>query len=266
MWVKAARWWVKKGSLSDCEKRTCDNHVSRWWREKWRLHDTTAPPAKCTKSIEKVYDLYDSFYEDSDSEYGDHMTLNAINYSLHTEIASGSAMDIDSEIADAAGFSDDVEYDSVSIGSEESDDDRQVPYLSLSSNTDMNLQCAALSAASKRSSSSIVSLLKFAQYICDHFATCANCKGKKATGNSQEWIVDSECLQGGLQVRRSSSKLNFYNKGQCQSLVSYPLMPGQTIFWVSLQKASACSLMAKSTMDKVDYKTHADAVFSISNT
>ncbi|KAL0062532.1 hypothetical protein AAF712_010571 [Marasmius tenuissimus] len=100
---------------------------------------STAPPAKRAKSIEKVYDLYDSFYEDSDSEREDRIALNAVNDSLRTEIASGSAMDVDSKIADAAGFSDDVEYDSVSIGSEESDDDRQVPYLSLSSNTDMNL-------------------------------------------------------------------------------------------------------------------------------
>ncbi|KAL0058186.1 hypothetical protein AAF712_015150 [Marasmius tenuissimus] len=152
---------------------------------------STAPPAKCAKSVEKVYDLYDSFYEDSDSEREDRIALNAVNDSLRTEIASGSAMDVDSEIADAAGFSDNVEYDSVSIGSEESDDDRQVPYLSLSSNTDTNLQCAALLAASKRSSLDIVSRMKFAQYIGDHFATCANCKGKKATGSSQEWIVNS---------------------------------------------------------------------------
>ncbi|KAL0057366.1 hypothetical protein AAF712_015998, partial [Marasmius tenuissimus] len=84
---------------------------------------STAPPAKCAKSVEKVYDLYDSFYEDSDSEREDRIALNTVNNSLHMEIASGSAMDVDSKITDAAGFSDDVEYDSVSIGSEESDDD-----------------------------------------------------------------------------------------------------------------------------------------------
>ncbi|KAL0056785.1 hypothetical protein AAF712_016603, partial [Marasmius tenuissimus] len=86
---------------------------------------STAPPAKRAKSVKKVYDLYDSFYEDSDSEHKDRITLNTVNDSLRTEIVSGSAMDIDSKIANGAGFSNNVEYNLVSIRSEKSDDDRQ---------------------------------------------------------------------------------------------------------------------------------------------
>ena len=36
-----------------------------------------------------------------------------------------------------------------------------------------------------------MSSIKFLQYIGDHYATCVNCKGKKAAENSQEWILDS---------------------------------------------------------------------------
>ncbi|KAK1223225.1 hypothetical protein PQX77_013904, partial [Marasmius sp. AFHP31] len=87
--------------------------------------------------VEEVHDLHDPFYDDSDSEYQERIFLNAINASLRTEIVSEA--DVDMDIADSAGFDDDVEYDSVSIGSNESDNDRQVPYLSLSSHTDMTL-------------------------------------------------------------------------------------------------------------------------------
>ncbi|KAJ8079735.1 hypothetical protein PM082_016557 [Marasmius tenuissimus] len=67
MWVKAVRWWVKKGNcekerciVSDCEKRTCDNHVSKWWREKWCLHDkfrATEVGVRCSQCKQQIFSL-----------------------------------------------------------------------------------------------------------------------------------------------------------------------------------------------------------------
>ncbi|KAK1217598.1 hypothetical protein PQX77_019747 [Marasmius sp. AFHP31] len=152
---------------------------------------SSAPPNKHSKSIEveEVHDLHNLFYDDSDSEYQERIALNAINASLHTEIVSEANVNMD--IADSAGFDDDVKYDLVSISSNDSDNDRQVPYLSLSSHTDTTLQCPTVLAASKCRRNNIMSCITFAQFISDHFATCVNYKGKKSVGNSQPWIVNS---------------------------------------------------------------------------
>ncbi|KAK1215855.1 hypothetical protein PQX77_021524 [Marasmius sp. AFHP31] len=126
---------------------------------------SSAPPNKHSKSVEveEAHDLHDPFYDDSDSEYQERIALNAINASLCTEIMSEA--DVDMDIANSAGFDDDVEYDSVSIGSNKSDDDRQVPYLSLSSHTDTTLQLIILL---------LVQIVR-----------------ERSVENLQEWIVDS---------------------------------------------------------------------------
>ncbi|KAK1216467.1 hypothetical protein PQX77_020909 [Marasmius sp. AFHP31] len=112
---------------------------------------SSAPPNKCSKSIEveEVHDLHDPFNDDSDSEYQERIALNAINASLRTEIVSEANVNMD--IADSAGFDDNIEYNLVSIGSNKSDDDRQ---------------CAAVLAASKHPNPNLsINMLDLQKYF-----------------------------------------------------------------------------------------------------
>ena len=66
-------------------------------------------------------------------------------------------MDVDEDLADAAGFND--QSDSVSLGSDSTDEDRQVPYLQINSHTDSTPQCTTLAAKCRRRQNNLGSLI-----------------------------------------------------------------------------------------------------------